>query len=197
MKIYRIIILLLLLLSINVVDGVDSYSINYILPNTTVQQSSGGGGGGGGITLADIYEIGKRVSPPLVSARDMGDGKALITVQNEGTESQEYIISWNLKNSLGFMMDSFVESKLLKPTEKYEIPLSFKLDTGELYSVEVVVQYGLRQSKAVVILRTGEKVFQTQLTSGVKQNSGYLILFVGGLIGVVVLRQKIRFRVRK
>lgn len=193
----RVISLLLLLsLPISVIAGSDNYSMNFVIPTDT-QNPGGGGGGGGGITLDDIYEIGKRTSPPLVSVRDMGDGKALITVQNEGIESQEYTISWNLKNSLGFMMDSFVESKLLKPTEKYEIPLSFELDTGELYSVEVVVQYGLRQSKAATILRIVEKGFQTQLIPIAKQNSEYLILFVGGLIVVAVLRQKMKFRVRK
>lgn len=192
------------------VSAIDSYSVNFIIPSdtTVVQQSSSGGGSGGATGI--IYES---ISPPMVSVnlKDITSTTAEIglTIKNEGKIDFEYGYLWNLEKynetSKGYIsVEKRRMSKFLKSGELSDIPITFNnLERGK-YNFNVNVEYGTGGqnneyiSKASVEFNVGESSNLIQTTPRIiKENIGYTTVLVVGMIGIVVLRYKLRFRVRK
>ncbi len=205
----------MLLLPIGVMAGSDNYSMKFIIPTDTSTPTSSGGGGSGGDT-GIIYEF---ISPPMVSViiKNLGSSTTELglIIKNEGKHEFEYGYLWYLEkyNETTKNYTSIEKrrmSKLLKPGELSEIPITFNgLDNGK-YNFNVNVEYGTSGkndgyiSKASVEFTTKNKLLgiidTNQIHStpnNIKENIGYTTAIVVGLIGIVALKYKMRFRVRK
>ena len=83
-------------------------------PTPTPTPVTGGGGGGGWIP--SVEDIVKKISEtfnnaPFLSVNQTEATTAEITVRNEGNNSQEYIINWNVRDAKNAIMVSGVQSR--------------------------------------------------------------------------------------
>lgn len=161
--------------------GVNSTSSNLkftVVPISGGSSSSGGGGGGGGNYIVNNYNVGTSNNPPLVNIKGSGLNWN-INIQNEGNASQEYIINWQLRNSLGIIIDHGTTSKQLLPDEIYSLPiiLSTFLPPGG-YTIKVNVQYGIYISEANQFFSVGTIYSNDEIIIALLILSGIFLLSI-------------------
>ncbi len=175
-------------ITVGATDGIDTVSTQWNwtvtsvaptpTPTPTPPPSSGGGGGGGGNYIVNNYNVVTSNNPPLLNITGSGLNWN-INIQNEGNASQEYIINWQLRNSLGIIIDHGTTSKQLLPDEIYSLPiiLSTFLPLGG-YTIKVNVQYGIYISEANQFFSVGTIYSNDEIIIALLILSGIFLLSI-------------------
>ncbi len=154
------------------------------LTSTPAPTSPPSGGGGGSVvtpkpTVIYVNIQDENNNPPLLTIIPTISG-ATIKLQNEGKASQEFIINWNLKNALGQILDSGIESKKVNSLAIWEIPVTISTNIDRIYALEVIAQYGIYQSKT-------SKVFYNKSVVTPEMIAAIAITFVILIISIAAL----------
>jgi len=180
-----------------IVSGSNLTNQNFTLtltpaPTPTPTSAPSGGGGSTVVTpkpttiYVDIQD--KNNNPPLLNILPTLTG-ATIKLQNEGNASQEYIVNWNLKNALGQILDSGIESKKVSQSQIWEIPVVISTNIDGIYALEVIAHYGIYQSKTSKVF-FNKSVITTEMISAIAITVMALVMSIASLYYIRSVRRK-------